>query len=439
MIVAIAVALSAFGAGVLVGRRQPAPMSAGAPTTPSPAASEAGAASDSGGTAVATDGPTPADDALQDGDGPLLRRWTALNMAGGYTPGPADAEALARRTDLVVANAGLVDAQIATMRASNPDLEVLLYLNGTFAQARDAGDHPDAWYARDHRGRAIRSNGFGNVLMDPTATGWQRAVARRCTEHITAHAFDGCYLDMLGVAPLFKGYGTGRPIDPDTAEPWTPAAWLQATSSVARTVSSAMPSTAVVAGNGLGDGTRYVGTGSAGTRVLTDVLDAAVPELWLRRPHDPVSKRPDATEWREDVDMLIDAQRRGTAVLTLTRLADGAGPDEQAAWREFALASFLLATDGTSYFTFHGDLSPEAVLEDPFADVDPGRPAQPYPTMQQVDGVQQRTFSNGRAIVNPSDQPITVDVGDGMTDLAGAPTGRSITLPPRSGRVLLRG
>ena len=38
-----------------------------------------------------------------------------------------------------------------------------------------------------------------------------------CANLLSGTVYDGCYLDMLGTAPLWPGYATGLPINPVTA------------------------------------------------------------------------------------------------------------------------------------------------------------------------------------------------------------------------------
>jgi hypothetical protein len=102
----------------------------------------------------------------------------------------------------------------------------------------------------------------------------------------------------------------------------------------------------------------------------------------------------------------------------------------------FALASFMLATNGNQYFDFDAnDTDGAAVPDHPYDHVNPGTPTGPYAL---TGGVYVRRFTNGLAIVNPSKtNSYTFALGSTYKNLQGQYMS-SATLPPDTGDVFSR-
>src|SRR5579871_2277450 len=102
--------------------------------------------------------------------GGAMRTWMAANMAGGFRAASGQVAQIAREYNVIVANPGEFAGSVAAMKAANPNLVFYAYLNGTYS---GRGDHySESWYAHDARGAHVVSKGFGNVLMNPTSSGW---------------------------------------------------------------------------------------------------------------------------------------------------------------------------------------------------------------------------------------------------------------------------
>lgn len=372
------------------------------------------------------------DDPLDDSGDAFLKRWTAVMMTGGTTYTEAEARDIARHSDLVVAGAATFRDHIDAMRAENPDLTVFGYLNGAFAQENEGSAYPEAWYARDAEGNKITSSGWGNYLMDLNATGWRDNVATRCENWLARNGYDGCYLDMLGVAPLFPGYLSSEPVNSSTGTSWTAEQWMNATSAVAARASDHNDGK-LVTGNGLGSGGRYF-RASGGTDVLVDATHGAVPEAFLRSGSWGVTKYRSESAWKQDVDMITDVESRGGAALAMTKINRSATQAQKDAWREYALASFYLGTNGGSFFTFHESKSASAITMDhPWERVSIGTPVESY---AKRGGAYQRTFTDGLVLVNPTSSAVTVPLSGSYIDLRGISVSGAIALPANSGRVL---
>lgn len=359
-----------------------------------------------------------------------MRGFAALNTVAGVLT-EEQAVAVAREYDVVSALPDQVSASVPAMKSANPRLVLLAYMNGAFARKNQANAFPSSWYLRNAQGEKLTSAGYGNYLMNPTEPGWVANRVAFCQSVLTNSGYDGCFVDMLGVAPLEHGYLTqGLPIDPRTGTVWTKADWLAATTAIEAEIKTALDTRPVI-GNGLGHGLRYFDA-TAPSSTLVDAGDGALAEQWLRKSGAPAATfRPEA-EWRQDVDLLVDAEARGRRPMVMVKLFTTATAEEQAAWRRYALASFLLGTSGNGGFSFQTDASvaaPLGMLEGTAI----GTPISPY---VRRDGAYLRAYSAGLAVVNPTPDPVVVTVDAVYRSLTGATVEGQLTLPANSGDVL---
>jgi len=359
----------------------------------------------------------------------LLLRW-APAYAGRMSFTQTDAVNVAKAFDVVVGFTNQFKDYDVAMKAANPSLYLLGYLNGSFTP--NATDFSDSWYAHDSLGRKITATLTGQYLMDISNASWVSNVANTCASVITSTGYDGCFVDMLGVAPLIGTYLSAMPINPGTGKTWTQSDWLAKTTAISAAVEAASPGKAIV-GNGLGSGQRYF-DGVAPTEQLLNAMNGGGAELWLRNPTQGVTKFKTEAQWKLDVDMLADAGARSpvSAVLTGTKLWVSATQAQKDQWHKYSLASFLLGTTGSSYYSFFGDSNSGTPTADNAWDhVDVGTATGAY---AKTGGVYQRTFSKGLALVNPTTATVTVSLGATYKNLNGVSMS-SITMLPNTGEV----
>ncbi len=366
-----------------------------------------------------------------------LRTWAAVNELPSYDPEPAAAVADAERFDLLTALRPTYAGEVGAMRAANPDLQLLVYMNGSYATRVQEFTYPEDWYARDASGLKVRSQRFGAFLMDPSHPGWVADRARTCANFIAESGYGGCFVDDLGAGSLFASVVTGQPINPATGSEWTTAEWLEATAGIAAAVKREVGPAPVI-GNGLGDGGRYFSSEAPTSRLL-DILDGGIAEGWLRQGMAPLDDQPSEGEWLENVDLLVDADRNDKTVLTLTKTWGEGTLEQKQRWYDFTLASFLLGAGEDAHFAFSFDpASPPTGVTHP-TDLDLGAPRGVY---TRRDGVYQRDFTRGRVLVNPSPLPGAVDLARRVGDPQGrsrerasrAPMGARLRPPPRPAR-----
>lgn len=362
----------------------------------------------------------------------LVKRVSSSNMAGFDRITEADAVDLARRYDVIIGTSLKFRGLVPAMHAANPALKVLIYVNAAYGTTEQATSYPESWYARDANGLKITSRNYSNYLMDVSNVGWQADVVGECTDLVTANAADGCWLDMLNDSSTKASYVSAVPVHPGTVTPFTSQEWWGYTGAVARAVHAA-PGVGIVAANGAHNGTHYV----EGSDVLTGSVDMLMAECWLRYPGDPLTTYAKESAWKADVDMLVDAGARGASIQAVTKTWAPGTTEQKDVWHQFALASFLLGTDGRAGFTFTPDQTWAGVTpETSWESTDLGTPTGPYAL---AGGVYQRRFTGGLSLVNPTTLPVTVALAGSYTDLRGATRSGPVVLAPHTGMVLRSG
>jgi hypothetical protein len=363
-----------------------------------------------------------------------MHRWAAAHMADDWKNAgitQTKAAGIAGQFDLMVVARGEFDAFEPAMHAANPRLKTLVYLNGTYLPRGQAGKYPESDFAHTSTGARInQALKWGNYLMNVASPHWADAVAKLCSKLLASSHADGCYLDMMGPQALNPGYDTGLPVNPATGQVWSSGDYLGAVGVLAGRVRSVNP--VPIAGNGLGDGPKYFDTKNS-SRPALSYLDAAHAEIWLRAGGDPIGAWPSVADWHASVDMLGNAGAAGTPVLAQTKVWINATQAQIDQWHSFALASFLLGTDSTSWFTFSSSRTLAGSTSDhPWDRVDVGSPSSGY--VLGPGGAYERPFTRGFAAVNPTTSTVTVALPGDYVDLNGN-TVRTVTLSPHTGQV----
>jgi hypothetical protein len=363
----------------------------------------------------------------------IVGRFAPVYMGSHWNFSLTQAVTLAKEFDVIAAQANVFPKYISAMKAAKPNLRIVAYVNGMFDLTNGGTAYPSSWYAHDAKGARIRST-FGNYLLNPANPAWAQSVAKQCSDAISKSHYDGCFLDTLGTAPLDPGYVSGLPIDPATGKVWTLTQWIQATSTIAKTVQTASPN-AIVMDNGLADGQKYYNP-SGSTEPLIAATHVAMVELWLRSDGTPANKFKSETEWLQDVNMLVNAQAQGFWIATTTKLWVPASAAQQSVWEKYALASFLMAANGKAYFSFMPTRANSGLIFD--SALEHLAIGTPSGTFKKVASLYERTFTHGLAAVNPSGSPVTLNLGGMFKDLAGHIVSSEI-LPPNSGDVFVTG
>jgi len=270
---------------------------------------------------------------------------------------------------------------------------------------------------------------------------WRQNRSQQCASVIANNpGSDGCFIDMLGVAPIHGSYCKPAPPVDENGNLWTDPKWMGATSGLAGAVAAGNPG-AVVVGNGLGAGRTYF---DSGTSQLESTTDAAMSEMFVRGATDGVTSYRSEDNWKQDVDMLVDAGSHAESVLTVTKLWVSATAAQEKAWHRYTLATFLLGTNGSSWYSFTASKDWAGLTNSsPYDNVSVGAPGGAHPAYAKVAGtaggtyLYERSFNRGISLVNPTASSATVPLPAGSwTDLDGGTHSGSITLASHDADVL---
>jgi hypothetical protein len=359
-----------------------------------------------------------------------VRPWSVQYMDGAGAVTLAQAVAAAKTFGVIVAHPKVYKPYLGAMKAANPDLQLFVYQKGIFTYDADL---PEDAYSHDVDGKRVEGIRFpGTFMMNPASPHVLAYQVNRSRNLLETSGYDGVFLDTLGPGPLSLDYVSSLPVNPATNELWTPRDWVGATSKLAAGVVTAIGKP--VLGNGLRDGPSYWDPNIDTRRLLQTGMSGGMAEGWLRIATDPIGAYPSEAIWKQSVDAVVDAGALGASFCSVTKVWANGSQAQKDAWYKFALASFLLANDGTAYFSFsytRGD----ATVDYPWNHLSLGAPTSAFGAYAKVDGVYQRRFSAGRVLVNPTTGTFTVALGATYYTIDGAPV-TSVTLTPESAEIL---
>ena len=367
--------------------------------------------------------------------GLFIQRWSATHMAGDQTSYTlTQALTIAQNFNVIVVQARTFAPYVVAMHQINPNLKIFVYLNSSFSAA--ALGYPSSWYAHDANGNLITSIMWHNYLMDMSQPAWAQYQAQSCATLVAVNRFDGCYFDLLNTAIFNPGYVTALPIDPVTGTTWTAPDWINALVQAIGAFHSGNAGLPIM-GNVLGGFHSYFNTDGTSSYPVLSALGAGHAEDFLRSAQWPATQYPTQKGWLGAINAMVDAESHGNQVMTQTKLWATATAAQVDAWHRFAVASFLLATNGSSYFTFSTDHTAAALTADsPYDRVNVGTPVDSF---SFSGGLYRRDFTKGVALVNSTSSTVTVGLTANYVDLGGVsyPSGSSITLGPDTADVLV--
>jgi len=345
----------------------------------------------------------------------------------------ADAVTIAENYDLVAANAKqFTGTTLAAMQAANPNVRVLVYLNGSF-DVHKTQAYPLSEYALDANGNYIKSTQYGNWLMNIGDPAWVSQVSAQCTTLLAQAPFDGCFVDMLGDASLGASYLTSQPINPATGLVWTQEQEVTAGMAIAQQVTADHPNDIIMA-NGLLNGASYFSP-TAPTSQLYGGANTAMAESWLRAATNAITRYESPALWQQEVNLLSNSGGSGDVAATTTKVWVTATAAQLTALHRFALASFLLGTTGAAYFSFTESQSPTEFQTDagnPLDHTQLGAVLGPYQALGKAFG---RQYADADVIVNPTKKPVTVSVPAPCLTLDGVLATTSLVMPADSGQI----
>lgn len=360
--------------------------------------------------------------------------WAPAFMSSDHHFSRRQALAAARRFDLVAALPTAFAHDVRAMRGTNPHLILLAYSNAMLTSPRTAAGLGAGKFAHDQSGRRIRSAGFGQYLMEPSASGWRRSSVRGCAERVAESGYNGCLLDMLTLGVFAPGYLSALPVVPGTHTPYTQRQWRRQLLGLAHRFAQNRPRLTFAA-NAVGNAYRYW-EAPVSSRPIVRALPAAMMEDFLRGATDPVAAFPTGREWRRNLAVIRDFESHARTGLFVTKLWVTATPHLVRQWEAYCFATFLLAANGHTYigFTRSRDRAGALGLDLPFQL--PRRIGTPRSGAREIGGTFRRSFSRGLVIVNPTMQARSIRLHRAYRRLDGS-VERSADLAAHSGEVLV--
>ena len=388
-------------------------------------------------TAPAADAVEPARPGAPPKPGGVALTWAPTHMADRFDYTRAGAIRIARRYDLVTAPPVAFADHVAAMRRANPDLTILAYENGTLVKADKVRHLRESAFAHDSDGRRITSRIWGTTLMAPTSRAWRRWVDGECRDRVEQAKYDGCFMDSMGLGVFSPSQQfTGIPVNPSTGSNYTQRQYRNALAKHADALRALSPRLVHVF-NVVENDWRYW-RDPVRSRPLALGLPAVQMENFLRGSTTGVGEFPNSEKWLRNVEVIRDLEEHNVAGAYSVKLWVAHTDAQAARWQAYAMASFLMGANGSSYFAFtrSRDRAGATGRNAPYSM--PNRLGRPQGAMRRTaSGAHVRTFRNGLAVVNPGASPVTVRLLSAMRRLNGA-TVRAVRLPPKSGDVLIR-
>jgi Hypothetical glycosyl hydrolase family 15 len=365
-----------------------------------------------------------------------IHRFTGLQGHIGHRFTAAELSAIGHQSDIVNGLAVQIRSYGAALKKANPRIRLFVYVNGMFAQSNQANAFPPSWYLHDGNGNKITSGTNHNYLMNPFSralfqghSGWAAFVAYQCAAKINESRFGyGCFLDQMSSAGN-TAFVSAHPINPQTHLPFTMSAFMNAVNVVGNRVARIAP----IVGNSYESGARYYGNQTRIVNASNIHLFEAEHWLGATQPRDAHN----LVTWKQNVQMLIDAQRHGKGAL----LNFGEMASSLQQWQNYVVSSMLLGNNGRVWIHFDSS-NPSGPtswqLNTPLMRMPIGKPLQTSRTVAGYlnQGVYRRAFSNGLVIVNPTARSVSISLMRARRSPSGQLVSR-VVLKPFTGSVLL--
>jgi hypothetical protein len=333
-----------------------------------------------------------------------------------YTRGQA--LSMARRFNLLAAIPATFQKYVPEMKKINPHLTILSYANATFASPKQAKTLPPREFATDIHGNLITSTFFGTKLMNPLSKAWRLQTTKTCQDRAVTGGYDGCLVDLLTLGIFSKNFVSALPVNTHTGKVFTQTQWRSALEKLAKSYVKRDPHQIII-GNSVSNAFRYW-LDPVPSRPLVATLPGAQMEDFLRGAGSGVKAFPTAAAWKQNVDVITSIAKAGHTGLFSTKLWVPRTQAQVAHWQAYAMASFLMAANGHSYFAFTDQRSKLGAMETdlPYA-MPKKRLGKPTGPMKHVGSLYVRTFRHGKVVVNPTGSKHRVKLGRKYTNLQG--------------------
>lgn len=323
------------------------------------------------------------------------------------------------------ANTEIGDPQrIKKLRALNPNIKVLLYVFPQISWGWE-NDFREDWAVHNADGRRVKNPGDPNnmILMNINNAAYRQFIIGSIMDTVNRYGFDGVFND--GIWPtvnLGQGHVGWSPRPPrDVIDNWH--AWsLRLVRELKRALGAKLLITNSTPINDDGDPKNRDDDFLA-------AVDGTTIEGYLHAPWDPPgTDNRDWWTWQQS--MLKRNSDAGKYFIGVSGTDDPVTADQKRRWQLFTFGSYLLRADGkrTYYQWQYRGYFPE--LDAPIGT--------PRGDAYSKDGVWQRDFSNGRVVVNVSEQTRSVDLPGSFRAVDGSARISRVTLGQSTAAILLK-
>lgn len=306
--------------------------------------------------------------------------------------------------------------------------------------------------AKGTDGMALYAVGFtNNFLIVPDDPAWISYIRTKTASDILFAAnnyYDGILTDSMGGAPVTSNYLNAKPVNAKTGQLYTEAEWNQAQLSTVAAKRDGLPTGKKLMLNGLANGTNYWDVLANSPRtLLTDAVDGGMAERIFREPHGAIDQWPAASAWLKDVQMIEDVEdtyHKKGYWWSKCWAGNGTCKDEANSvalikqWLRYVSCSYLLGAGSNSFFNFDTDINDGNAAEY-FSEYDTLRAlgaARGAKAQVGGTGAYTRQFEQGFISVNPTNSPITIDLGNSSySDFDGTARTGSYSLPAHTGQL----
>jgi hypothetical protein len=319
-------------------------------------------------------------------------------------------------------------AKVPLLHAANPNLKIFMYTNvlssnpgdpnalaECTAYATDSASHP-TWFLLDQAGRRIALSGYpGNYVMDMGNTGYQQACVAHATTLAKQYGFDGVYFDGVTANLAWAvPSGTSVPQYPTTSS------WQTAVYSLVSYATPQVHAQGRLLVANIGGGANYPGL----WQKWTAAMDGSEEESWMDTSV--------SYYWSQMMADTAWSEANGKLAILHSHYTTETG-------NTFGLASMMLLAQGnSSYSTANTNYSTSELLFPEYITAQHlGAPTGPYQKL--ANGVDERTFTGGLVLVNPTMHAVPSFVlGGGLYSGSGLTNAQSAALGPASALILQR-
>ena len=355
-----------------------------------------------------------------------------LRLAINSSPDFSNLARTAQRHGYVVLQSWRI-SEMRAIKAANPNTKVLVYKNMSFSavQSESSGRsstgvtyqeadtlHPD-WFLLNTSGQRFSSGGYSWLwAMDVGNAGYQQRWADNVVKDVTTNGWDGVFLD--DVNPTMKYHTNVSSV----AKYPSDAAYSAATRSALASIGPRIQAAGKLAVANNAAWVEYYSTGVDWLQFLSGAMD----EMFVKYGNAAGVGYRDEGQWNTQLNELKESQRQGKLFVGETH-----SPASDATAARYGYATMLLGAGGKASYAFGPNMTVETWLADYDLPIGEATAAE----TRLTNGVHQRPFAAGVALVNPTSgtQAVTLDgaySGSGVTSVS------AVSMAPKTGLVLTR-